>query len=439
MRLLISFAALLLSAVLLQLSSGAVGPLDALSGLSLGFSRTDIGLLGSAHFIGFFIGCWWAPRLMGSIGHSRSFAAFTALGAIGLLSHMLYVDALGWAIMRVATGLCVAGCFTVIEAWLQGKVTNETRGRTMGIYRGVDLGGSLAAQLMISVLEPASYVSYNLLAVLCCASLLPLTLTRVKPPETPARLRLRPVWALRLSPLAVGGVIVAGMTAASFRMVGPLYASELGLSAQQIALFLAAFVAGGALAQYPLGWLADRFDRRWVLIGLSTAAIGGSAFTVATSAAGLSAILAASALFGFLTFPVFSVAAAHAHDFARDSQRVELSAALIFFFALGAIASPLVTSSLIERHGPHALFAFIATGHAALALVGVVRMLIRPPSQTRTRYIYAPRTSFVLGRVLSQLRETERPKTGASHPADPDIREEDKDESHPGDHGAPRT
>ena len=89
MRILISFAALILSVILLQLSSGGVGPLDALSGLTIGFTRAEVGLLGSAHFLGFFIGCWWAPRLMGSVGHSRAFAAFTAAGAIGLMSHML--------------------------------------------------------------------------------------------------------------------------------------------------------------------------------------------------------------------------------------------------------------------------------------------------------------------------------------------------------------
>ncbi|MGB7318677.1 MAG: hypothetical protein WBC85_11990, partial [Planktotalea sp.] len=108
MRLLISFAALFLSVALLQLSSGGVGPLDALSGIALGFSKSQIGLLGSAHFLGFFIGCWWAPRLMGSVGHSRAFAAFTATGAIGLLSHMLILDPYAWALMRIASGLCVA-------------------------------------------------------------------------------------------------------------------------------------------------------------------------------------------------------------------------------------------------------------------------------------------------------------------------------------------
>ena len=114
MRLLISFAALFLSVILLQLSSGALGPLDALSGIALGFSTREVGLLGSAHFIGFFVGCWWAPRLMGSVGHSRAFAALTAAGAIGLLMHMLIIHPYAWAIMRIATGLCVAGCYTCL-------------------------------------------------------------------------------------------------------------------------------------------------------------------------------------------------------------------------------------------------------------------------------------------------------------------------------------
>ena len=69
--------------------------------------------------------------------------------------------------------------------------------------------------------------------------------------------------------------MVSGVTGAAFRMVGPVYGMEVGLVADQIALFLAAYVLGGALAQLPVGWLADRFDRRSVLIGLSVAAHRG--------------------------------------------------------------------------------------------------------------------------------------------------------------------
>ena len=408
MRLLVSFAALFLSVILLQLSSGGVGALDAISGIALGFSTAQVGLLGSAHFFGFFIGCWVAPRMMGNVGHSRAFAAFTATGAIGLLAHMLLVDPLAWAGMRVASGFSIAGCYTVIEAWLQAKVTNETRGRTMAAYRVADMGASLVAQLMISVLEPASYISYNLLALLCCAALLPLTLTKTAQPSTPSAPRLRPMLAVTRSPLAAAGVIVAALSAASFRMVGPIYGTGVGLQTNEIALFLAAFVAGGALAQYPVGWLADKFDRRWVLIWLSVAAICSCMQTVFFTGQGTQAILLTAALFGLTTFPIYSIAAAHAHDFASAEERVELSAALMFHYALGAIAAPLVASWLIDVYGPPAMFVMIACGHGALVVFGLVRMRSRPTAR-RTRYIYSPRTSFLVGRLTSRARDQGEP------------------------------
>jgi MFS family permease len=407
MRLLISFAALFLSVILLQMGAGGLAPLDAISGLKLGFTTAEVGLLGSAHFFGFFIGCWWAPRVMGTVGHSRAFAAFTATGTIGILAHMMIVDPIAWAVMRMLAGFCIAGTYTIIESWLQAKATNETRGRTMGTYRVVDITGSLMAQLLIGVLEPAAYVSYNLLALFCCAALLPLTLTRVEQPETPPAPRLRPRLAWDRSPLAAAGVVVSGITGAAFRMVGPVYGVEVGLTTDQIAIFLAAFVLGGALSQYPVGWLADKFDRRWVLIWLSIAAIVTSGITIAVSGGGTEMVLFASALFGFATFPIYSVSAAHAHDFAESHERVELSAALMFLYAVGAIGAPYLASVLIEHYGSAAMFVFISVAHVVLIVFGLYRMRVRPTEPNRTPYVTAPRTSFIIGRLLGRSRDGE--------------------------------
>ncbi len=406
MRLIISFAALFASVLLLQISSGGVGPLDALTGLNAGFSPGDVGFLGSMHFVGFFLGCWWAPRLMGNVGHSRAYAVFTSMGVIGLAGHILIVDPIAWGLLRIGTGICVAGCYTVVESWLQAKVTNESRGRAMGLYRVVDMGGSLTAQLMIGALASLeTYIAYNLLTILCCASLLPLALTRVPQPEIPSAPRLRPHLAWEMSPLAVAGVLVAALSGAAFRMVGPIYGQEVGLAASQIGLFLAAFVAGGAIAQYPAGWLADKFDRRWVLIWLSVASVVSCAVTVAASGTGTVGVMAAAAFFGFTTFPVFSVAASHAHDFATSDERIELSAALMFFYATGAIAAPWFTSRLIDTFGPSALFYFISLGHIALIVFGLSRMRVRETREDKTAYVYAPRTSFTIGRLLGRERD----------------------------------
>ena len=137
----------------------------------------------------------------------------------------------------------------------------------------------------------------------------------MKQPQTPSAPRLRPRLAVQRSPLAAASVVVAALSSASFRMVGPIYGQEVGLNAGQIAWFLAAFVLGGAIAQYPVGWLADKFDRRWVLIGLSTAAIASCAITVMVSGFGIFSIMLTAGLFGLTSFPIYSVAAAHAHDF----------------------------------------------------------------------------------------------------------------------------
>jgi hypothetical protein len=116
-------------------------------------------------------------------------------------------------------------------------------------------------------------------------------------------------------------------------------------------------------------------------------------------------ILLSAGLFGLTTFPIYSVAAAHAHDFANSEERVELSAALMFWFAMGAIAAPYGASILIENYGPKALFIMLATGHAGLIVFSVARMTARPTRDIRTAYVNAPRTSFVVGRLFRRDRE----------------------------------
>ena len=188
-------------------------------------------------------------------------------------------------------------------------------------------------------------------------------------------------------------------------MVGPIYGTAVGLEIDQIAYFLAAFVLGGALAQIPVGWLADKYHRRKVLIWLSVAAVMSCLATILIGGYSTTASFLTALFFGMTTFPIFSVAAAHAHDFVQTNERVELSAALMFYYALGAIASPLLASFLINHFGPSALFALIASGHVFLIIFGLSRMRVRPTRTGRTPYVYSPRTSFIIGRLLKRMRD----------------------------------
>jgi len=403
MRLLISFAALFLSIALVQLGSGTLGPLDALSGTVLGFSPREIGLLGSAHFAGFFIGCLATPKIMGRVGHSRGFAAFAAFGAIGALLHPIIQEPIAWAAMRILSGASVAGCYTIAESWLQAKANNENRGRISSVYRTVDMGASLIAQMMVGFLEPATYISYNIVACALCLCLLPLTLTKATAPSIPQSPKVS-VWrAIHASPLGAAGVVTVGLTNSSFRMVGPLYGTQNGLTAKEIGLFLAAALAGGAMAQPFVGWIADKFDRRFVLIAISAMALVVCGFiSTRPDVQSFYQLAAASFLFGATAFPLYSVSAAHANDFASADYVVELNASLMVLYGIGAIVSPLLASELIAQYGPSAMFLYIGAAHVGLIVFGLFRMTRRAGIEPRTPYTYRPRTSFVLERLLKR-------------------------------------
>ena len=108
-----------------------------------------------------------------------------------------------------------------------------------------------------------------------------------------------------------------------------------------------------------------------------------------------------------VTYPIFSVSTAHTNDFTDPGSAVEVNASLLFIYGIGAIFSPLLTSNLIERFGPGALFAFIALAHLALVMVSLARMRVRPTAQEKTTYTYVPRTSFTIGKLLSKKSNPE--------------------------------
>ena len=407
MRILISISALLIAVFLVQVSTGTLGPLDALSGLKIGFSRTQIGLLGSAHFLGFIVGCFISPMLVRRVGHARTFSFVTGLSIIAVLLHPLWENLYFWMLLRIFSGIAVAGASTVIESWLNAKLTNDNRSRYYSFYRMFDMSGALVAQALIATLPPAEFMAYSLVAIFLCLSFFPLALTKSVQPTLPDHVKWRPFLALQISPIAVAGVLIVGATGAAIRMVGPLFAFDSNLSSAQIGLFLALFILGGALAQLPVGYLADRFAKRTLMMALSLTTVLVSLimqFDAVSSLFGIYRYFILVFVFGLATMPIYSLAATHANDLCQKQDMTDLSASLIFFFALGAIASPIISGTLIDWYGPNILFLYFAILHIVLFVFGFYRVIRRPVIHFTKPYRYIPRTSLFIAKTVKSLR-----------------------------------
>jgi MFS family permease len=406
-RLVISLSALLISVIFVQIGTGSLGPLDALSGLALGFSPTEIGYLGSAHFLGFFIGCVVSPYIVIRSGHARAFAVMAAVSTISIILHPVYQQPWFWMILRILTGFAIAGAYTVIESWLQSKLNSQNRGTVFSIYRMVDMAGTLLSQLIIAGLTPAAYVSYNLIAVVACLALVPLALTQTSAPSLPKAQKFRPFFVYTLSPLAALGVIVVGLTNSSFRMVAPVYAAQSGLEKDAIAIFLALAIVGGLVAQLPAGVIADRVSRRTTLIGFSLLAIfvcGAISVDYVDTIGGIPFVYIGSFLFGFATLPIYSVCASHASDFAKQEDMLAMSASLIFFYAMGSVLAPSFAGYLIETYGAPSMFTFIMLAHVALVLYTLWRFIVGRVGGRQRPYNYMPRTTLFIADIVRRKK-----------------------------------
>ncbi|MFL2822882.1 MAG: MFS transporter, partial [Paracoccaceae bacterium] len=240
--------------------------------------------------------------------------------------------------------------------------------------------------------------------LLFCFCLLPLTLTTSKPPNLEGFPSLRPVWAIKLSPLAACGIIVAGISSPVFRMLGPVFGNDIGLSNSQLGFFLFLSVLGGVIAQVPVGFMSDRFDRRIVLILLSIFAFMVCFCFSVVKEPSLNILYILSFFFGMFTFPIFSVSSAHANDFVTGDDFINLASSHIFIYSIGAISSPFIGSLIMENFGSAALFSLIGIAHIILIVFGLIRMISRPSPNFRTPYSYIARTSFVLEKIMGRKK-----------------------------------
>ena len=387
--------ALLIGAALLLMGNGLLSVLGPIRADAEGFTRLDIGIMGSLHFAGLMTGCLIWPRIIAAVGHIRAFAAFTAIATITPLAQAVWPEPAVWWALRALNGLAFAGIFMVIESWLNGASSTSTRGRVLASYTMINLTVVTLGMQLVGVGEPTSFELFTLVAILYSLAAVPVALAPTGAPTPPRVVKLRLGWLFSVSPAAVIGCFCTGLANSSFWTMGPIYATGAGMMIQDAALFLTAAVLGGAASQWPVGRLSDHIGRRpMAMIVCAIAALAGVGLW-ASSAGGKSLILILGAVYGTAAFTVYTLCVAHANDLVHRKRAVEVSSGLLLVFSLGAILGPLLASLLMSLLGTGALFLHSAAAHTAIAAVMILRARQRPklPIERNERFLLVPKTT----------------------------------------------
>lgn len=402
---------LLLAASILLGGNGMLGTLIALRGKLEGFNTDLIGLMGACYFVGFAVASFRAARLIRSIGHVRTFAALAAIGAVAPLLMAMLPNAWVWMAIRVVSGFCFAALLMVIESWINESTKNTSRGRVLGVYRIVDLLAVTSTQFLIPIVGEGGYPIFSVVSIMYCLSLVPVALSNRTKPNAPHNLKLEIGAVWRISPLACMTSLVIGLTNSAFRLIGPIYGIEIGLDTNAVIIFMTMGIFGGAVSQYPLGYLSDKLDRRKTVLAATLGAMLGAIFLSSQPFAAVTAVYIGVFIFGAFALPLYSLAAAHANDRAELGQYVLVSAGLSFFFSVGAVVGPYAAALVLENFGAAAFFMYTSMVHASLMVVVVVRMKRRTsvPAEQRSKFVALLKTSPMFSRMARHISQS-RPR-----------------------------
>jgi len=399
-------ATLLVGVSILLAGSGLQGTLLPVRASIEAFSTLAIGTIGAAYFLGFTLGCLKGGELVKNVGHVRVFLAMTALGSAAPLVHGMIVNPILWGMLRFLTGFCFAVLYVVIESWLNERSTNETRGIVFSTYVMITLTVMAAGQMMTLLYDPSGLELFIIASVLVSLGAVPVALSRSPTPDLPTETDVDLGRLFKISPSAVFGCLAAGMANGAFWAFAPVFTSGVSDDTTLAIWFMTTTVVGGALAQWPLGFLSNRIGRRKTLSIAAGCGLFVAAFIVLFSNAFefLGVTILGSA-WGFCAFPLYSLAVAHANDYAQPRDYVMVSSGLLLVFGGGATIGPFVASAIMTLTSPSGLYIFTGAVHLSVSMYVLMRIFRRTSAPTDQHITFGD--ALATAHTASQVYEEE--------------------------------
>ena len=352
------------------LQAGTAIPLIPLALARHGVDKLTIGIIGASWAVGMLVSAPHIPRLAARFGAVPFILAAVVAGSAITVAFTLTDSVIAWFVLNVLHGAVGGVPWVVSEIWMNVVAEEKHRGRVMGIYAMlVALGLALGPFVLqvVGVYGPLPFLTSAALALLVALPLLPYwrTAPPIEHPKDSGYLAV--VAAAPLAMLAAFACGLGEQVAFSFL---PVYAVGAGVSAETGALWLSTFVLGNDILQWPIGWMADHFDRRVVLAGCTLISALLVVVLSLVSAQSL-LIIAVIGLWGGLSFAIYPVGLALLGQQFRDVDMARANTAFSMLYILGGLVGrPLAGGAMDAMGDPGlgwtlALF-YAAAGFAAL-------------------------------------------------------------------------
>ena len=349
-------------------------PLLSLEMERMGASGTLIGINTAVAGLASILTVPFVPRLAARVGVVRLLILAIGLGAVSLVAFKVLYGIGWWFVLRFVFSMALGVLFVLSEFWINEAAPPARRGLVMGIYATVLALGFAVGPTLLALLGTEGYAPYLAGAALFLLGIIPIALARGLSPEIAGSGSRNVVGYVRLAPAATCAALVYGAAETGGFAILPLYGLRLGYSPETAAGLVSVLALGNVLFQIPFGLLADRFDRRRVLLA---SALGGALGAALIPAASASAPVLIGLLFvwGGLAGTLYTVGLAHLGASVRGAELASANAAFIVLYNVGLMVGPPIIGGGMDLMPPQG-FAYALCG-LFLTYAGLVLWRLR--------------------------------------------------------------
>ncbi len=407
--------ALFLGMGFIMMAYGFQGSLLGVRAVQEEFSLTATGFMMSGYFIGYFIGAATIPNIISRVGHIRVFAAFASLASLIILVHSILIHPFIWFLLRVLTGISMVCIYTVAESWLNDRSSNKNRGSVLSIYMVILYGSMGIGMFLLNFSTPRNFEPFILISVITSVALIPILLTKKKPP-TFKKINVMSFSELyKSSPFGMVSSFFYGTIQSALFTLLAVYATSMNFTILEVSIVTFLLAVSGAVAQFPVGKISDVYDRRKVIIAstfgaaifaLITIFVSGQMYLPDGLATSKTWFYIFFILFSFCSLPMFSLILAHTNDYITKDKFVAAGAGLQFTFGLGAMSGPFLCSIFMDLVGSNGFFVFLFFFHSLIGAFGIYRMRVRETVENPdSQFVAMPQTITPAGIELNPTTE----------------------------------
>ncbi len=355
-----NLVAVMASLAVASLIHGLTLPLLSLVLNKAGVDPTLIGLSAAAQYLSVFVVAPFTARLLGSVGPVKLMLWSTLSTAVLFIMLPLYIDFLAWFVLRFLIGIALSFLWISGEALINHVAEEHTRGRVVAVYTMVAAGGFALGPIVLTLTGSDGWLPFVIATVLMALAAGPMWLVTDDAPRIEGRPSASLPRYVLLAPVSMFVYLAFSAADSLLLTLLPLYALQAGLS-EAVGVSLLTVMAVGAIAcQPPVGWLADRFDRRLLTVALLLLLLASSAslpFVIeSTPYNAVFMFMFGGGLGGLYTVSMVLLG--------ERFKGGDLSAAATVFstmFCLGAMIGPAIGGFGLERLGGHGVPVVLGT------------------------------------------------------------------------------